>query len=118
VAVLDLCLAAFILFFLAMGLRRPFIWTLAYLYVDILAPQKISYSLLTNVQLSLVVFVLAVVGWAFFDKKEGARFSMRQFLMLICSSIAVSPRKTPISHLCRRQVELGVEGAGSPSSCP
>ena len=79
---LDLFLAAFIALILLMGLRRPFIWVLAYLYVDIVAPQKISFSLLTNVQLSLVVFVLAVVGWLFFDSKAGTRFSFRQFLML------------------------------------
>lgn len=78
---LDLFLAGFVVLILAMGLRRPFIWVLAYMYVDIVAPQKISFSLLTNVQLSLVVFLLAVVGWLFFDNKEGTRFSFRQGLM-------------------------------------
>jgi len=79
---LDLFLAAFMALLLLLGLRRPFIWVLAYLYVDILAPQKISLSLLTSVQLSLVVFVLAVLGWLFLDDKFGARFSFRQGLML------------------------------------
>ena len=80
---LDLFLAGFIALILFMGLRRPFIWVLAYLYVDILAPQKISFALLTHVQLSLVVFLLAVVGWLFFDSKQGTRLSFRQFLMLL-----------------------------------
>ena len=40
---LDLALTAFALVLLALGLRRPFLWVLAYLYVDIVAPQKISY---------------------------------------------------------------------------
>jgi len=80
---LDLFLAGFIALILFMGLRRPFIWVLAYLYVDILAPQKISFALLTHVQLSLVVFLLAVVGWLFFDSKQGTRLSFRQLLMLL-----------------------------------
>jgi len=80
--VLDLFLAGFIALVLLMGLRRPFIWVLAYLYVDIVSPQKISFALLTNVQLSLIVFLLAVIGWLFFDRKEGASFTFRQFLMV------------------------------------
>lgn len=80
---LDIFLTLFIAGLLALGLRRPFIWVLAYLYVDIVAPQKISYALLTNVQLSLIVFLLAVVGWLLLDNKEGARFTFRQFLMVL-----------------------------------
>jgi len=81
--VLDLFLTCFIALILLMGLRRPYIWVLAYLYVDIVSPQKISYALLTNVQLSLIVFLLAVVGWLVLDNKEGARFTFRQFLMVV-----------------------------------
>ena len=79
---LDLALSAFILFFLALGVRRPFLWVLAYLYVDIVSPQKLSFGMLANIQLSLLVFVLAVIGWAFFDNKQGTRVSMRQLLMV------------------------------------
>ena len=79
---LDLGLATFLLGFLALGVRRPFLWTLAYLYVDILAPQKISWSLLKAVPASLIVFVLAFAGWAFADDKTGARFGFRQVLLL------------------------------------
>lgn len=79
---LDLFLAGFMALWLALGLRRPFLWVLAYLYVDIVAPQKISLGLLAGVPLSLVVFVLAVLGWAVLDRQRGARFSLRQGLML------------------------------------
>ena len=41
----DLFLAAFLAGLLALGFRRPFLWVLAYLYVDIVAPQKISWFL-------------------------------------------------------------------------
>jgi len=81
--VLDLALAGFMAALLAMGLRRPFVWVLAYLYVDILSPQKISFSLLASVPLSLILFLLAVAGWLFFDNKQNVKFSFRQVLMLL-----------------------------------
>ena len=40
---LDLAITAFTLAFLTLGLRRPFLWVLGYLYIDILTPQKISW---------------------------------------------------------------------------
>jgi probable O-glycosylation ligase (exosortase A-associated) len=83
VAVLNLGLACFVLLMLALGLRRPFIWVLLYLYIDILAPQKFPFAQLASIPVSLVAFVLAVVGWAFFDDKTRVRFSMRQFLLVL-----------------------------------
>lgn len=79
---LDIFLALFVATILLLGLRRPFIWVLAYLYVDIVAPQKISLALLNNIQLSLIVFLLAVAGWLFFDNKQGTKISSRQVLMV------------------------------------
>ncbi len=80
---LDLALAAFLAGFLALGIRRPFLWVLAYLYVDILSPQKISWSLLTTLPISLIVFVAAFAGWLLVDDKKDLRFSFRQVLLLI-----------------------------------
>ena len=80
---LDLALALFLLGFFALGIRRPFLWVLTYLYVDILSPQKISWSLLTTLPVSLIVFVAAFAGWLFVDDKKGAAFSFRQVLLLI-----------------------------------
>jgi hypothetical protein len=42
--VLELFMAGFVRLFLALGLRRPFIWVLAFMYVDIVAPQKIALA--------------------------------------------------------------------------
>ncbi|MEO6716293.1 MAG: putative O-glycosylation ligase, exosortase A system-associated [Novosphingobium sp.] len=80
---LDLGLAIFLAIFLGLGIRRPFLWVLTYLYVDILSPQKISWSLLTTLPVSLIVFVAAFAGWLFVDDKKGANFGFRQALMLI-----------------------------------
>lgn len=80
---LDLALTGFVLGLLALGLRRPFIWVLAYLYVDILSPQKISWFLLASIPLSLIVFVLAFGGWLAIDAKQDSRFNYRQALIAL-----------------------------------
>ena len=79
---LDLALAGFLGGLLALGFRRPFLWVLAYLYVDIVAPQKISYFLLASLPVSLIVFVAAFAGWLIADDKTRSRFTLRQVLML------------------------------------
>ena len=80
---LDLALAGFLAGFLALGLRRPFLWVLAYLYVDIVAPQKISYFLLASLPVSLIVFVAAFGGWLVADDKTRSRLTLRQVPMLL-----------------------------------
>lgn len=80
--VLDLAITGFTLAFLALGFRRPFVWVLAYLYVDILAPQKISWSLLASLPISLIAFVLAFGGWLALDDKRDTRLTFRQMLIV------------------------------------
>ena len=79
---LDLVFIAFIGYVLLLGLRRPFLWVLLYVYIDILAPQRIGYSLIQELQVSLIAFGAAFAGWLLLDRKEGARFTLRQALML------------------------------------
>lgn len=79
---LDLALFAFVMAFLALGVRRPFLWVLAYVYIDILAPQKIGWSLTPALPISLIAFCAAFAGWLLADPKRGSRFTFRQFLML------------------------------------
>lgn len=80
---LDIVLLLFLAALVLLGLRRPFIWVLAYLYVDIVAPQKIGWVILPSVQASLITFVLAFAGVALFDNKKGIRFTARQALLLM-----------------------------------
>ncbi len=79
---IDLILIAFIGYVLMLGLRRPYLWVLLYVYIDIVAPQRIGYGLITSVPVSLIAFAAAFGGWLVLDRKEGARFTLRQFLML------------------------------------
>ena len=79
---IDLFFLAFIGYVLLLGLRRPFLWVLLYVYIDILAPQRIGYSLIVSLPVSLIAFAAAFGGWLLLERKEGARFSLRQGLML------------------------------------
>jgi probable O-glycosylation ligase (exosortase A-associated) len=78
---LDVALLAFVAMFLAVGAKRPFLWVLAYIYIDAVAPQKIGWSLIQVLPLSLIAFIAAFAGWIFFDRKQGSRFTFRQALI-------------------------------------
>ena len=78
----DLVFVAFLAVFMGLGLKRPFIFVLAYAYIDIVSPQRLSYFLLNSVPISLIAFVLAVGAWLVVDDKRDSRFTWRQGLML------------------------------------
>lgn len=79
---LDAFLFLFVMGMLALGLRKPFVWVLAYLYIDIVAPQKIGWTLMPILPVSLIAFAAAFAGWLLADSKEGSRFTFRQGLMV------------------------------------
>ena len=78
---LDLALLLFVFCMLLAGLRRPFIWVLAYLYIDILAPQKIGWAITPLFPISLIAFCAAFAGWVLADPKKGVRLTLRQGIM-------------------------------------
>ena len=84
----DLYLLAFLGLFLLFGLRKPFIFTLVYAYIDIVAPQRLSYFLLNSVPVSLIVFAFALFGFLADGGKKDARFSARQMCMLVLLAYA------------------------------
>jgi probable O-glycosylation ligase (exosortase A-associated) len=79
----DLAFIGFLAGLLAFGFRRPFLFVLAYVYVDTVSPQRLSYYLLNSIPLSMIVAVLAMGGWAIADKKDRLSFTARQGLMLV-----------------------------------
>jgi probable O-glycosylation ligase (exosortase A-associated) len=78
----DLGLVAFLFGLIALGFRRPFLFVLAYAYVDIVSPQRLSYYLLNAVPISLICFVLALGGWLLADDKRGLRIAPCQWFMI------------------------------------
>lgn len=79
---LDFVFLAFIGYVLLLGLRRPFLWVLLYVYIDIIAPQRIGYTIIQDIPVSLIAFAAAFGGWLLLDNKDGIRFTLRQFLIL------------------------------------
>ncbi|WP_375380885.1 putative O-glycosylation ligase, exosortase A system-associated [uncultured Sphingomonas sp.] len=78
----DLAFIGYLLVLFGMGFRRPFLFVLAYVYIDIVAPQRLTYYLLNAVPISLIAVGLAVGGWAVADDKSGIRIAPRQVMIV------------------------------------
>jgi probable O-glycosylation ligase (exosortase A-associated) len=79
----DLIFVAFLLALFGAGLRRPFLFVLAYVYIDIVSPQRLTYILLNSIPISLIAVGLAVLSWALVDDKRDTRVAPRQILILL-----------------------------------
>ena len=79
----DLAFIVFLAALFGIGVRRPFVLVLTYVYIDIVVPQRLSYILLNSIPISMVAVVAAVMAWAIADDKRDMRFAPRQFLMLL-----------------------------------
>jgi probable O-glycosylation ligase (exosortase A-associated) len=78
----DVFFLLFLVAILGLAIKRPFLFILTFCYVDIVAPQRLSYSLLASVPLSLVVFSCAVLSWLVADSKKGMRFDQLQLVLV------------------------------------
>ncbi len=79
----DIAFIAFLFAFIGVGFRKPFLLVLCYCYIDIVAPQKLSYYLINSIPISLIVFGLAILGWLTIDDKRDTRWSGRQTILLL-----------------------------------
>lgn len=79
----DLFFVGFLAGLLALGFKRPFLFVLAYAYVDIVAPQRLSYYLLSGPGLVMFVAIAAMGSWLLFDRKQGLKVTGRQALMIL-----------------------------------
>ncbi|MGC6401031.1 putative O-glycosylation ligase, exosortase A system-associated [Sphingomonas sp. FW199] len=79
----DLVFVVFLAALFGAGARRPFLFILTYVYIDIVSPQRLTYLLLNSVPISMIAVAAAVGGWLMFDDKRDVRFAPRQFLILM-----------------------------------
>ncbi len=79
----DLAFVGFLLALIGIGFRRPFVFVLAYVYIDIVSPQRLTYLLLNSVPVSLIFAGLALASWLAIDDKRDTRAAPRQVLLLI-----------------------------------
>ncbi len=78
----DLFFVSYLLVLFGVGLRKPFLFVLGYIYIDLVSPQRLSYYLLSGVPISLIFFAAAVLGFVASDDKSGIRIVPRQMLMM------------------------------------
>jgi probable O-glycosylation ligase (exosortase A-associated) len=79
----DLFFVGYLAVLLLLAFKRPFLFTLVYAYVDIVAPQRLSYFLLNSIPLSLILFGFALAGFLLSDDKKDVRFSPRWALLVL-----------------------------------
>lgn len=79
----DLFFVGFLGLLMLLALKRPFLFTLTYAYVDIVAPQRLSYFLLNAIPISLILFGLAVLGFLVKDNKQNVRVSPRWVALIL-----------------------------------
>lgn len=79
----DLVFVAFLFAFIGVGFRKPFLFILCFCYIDIVAPQRLSYFLINSIPISLIVFGLAILGWLVADDKSDTPWSGRQSLLVL-----------------------------------
>lgn len=78
----DLAFIGFLAALIGLGFRRPFMFVLAYVYIDIVSPQRLTYYLLNSIQISLIAAALAIGGWLLADEKRDLRVAPRQLLIV------------------------------------
>ncbi len=79
----DLIFVGYLAAIMLLAFKRPFLFTLIYAYIDIVSPQRLSYFLLNSIPLSLVMFVLAFLGFLVSDHKKNVRIAPRWVLLLV-----------------------------------
>lgn len=79
----DLAFVGFLVALFAFGFRRPFMFVLAYVYIDVVSPQRLTYLLLNSIPISMLAAAAAVGGWLLADDKRNVRVAPRQFLLLL-----------------------------------
>lgn len=79
----DIFIVLMLLFLFVAAFKRPFLMTLAYMYVDLVQPQKVSYYLVNSVPVSLIFGAAAVLFFLLFDDKRRLHFGRLQALMLL-----------------------------------
>jgi probable O-glycosylation ligase (exosortase A-associated) len=98
----DLAFIAFLLALFGLALRRPFLFVLAYVYIDVVSPQRLTYYLLNSVPISAIAVGLAFGGWLLADDKRDVRVAPRQLLivvLLIYCGITTATADFPVEAL-------------------
>lgn len=78
---MDLSLLCVWLAFIAFGLMAPFVWALGYVWVDVLEPHRISWSLLSSVPIALIMAVGALLAYLLMDRRAPPKVTLPHVLI-------------------------------------
>ena len=78
---MDLSLLCVWLAFMAFGLVAPFVWGLGYVWVDVLVPHRISWSLLSSVPIALIMAVGSFLAYVLLDRRAPPKLSLAHVLI-------------------------------------
>ena len=78
---MDLGLLCVWLAFVVFGFIAPFVWALGYVWVDVLQPHRISWSLLSSVPLALIMAVGAFMIYLLKDRRAPPRITLPHVLI-------------------------------------
>ena len=78
-------LLLFLIFFgyAGVGLFVPFIAALGYVWVDLMRPQQLAYSILPSVPVSLILFCVMVLSYVVFDRRNPPRITGLMVLLVV-----------------------------------
>ncbi|MFC3713289.1 putative O-glycosylation ligase, exosortase A system-associated [Sphingoaurantiacus capsulatus] len=79
----DIFILLMLVFLFVAACKRPFLMTLAYLYVDLFQPQQVSYYLVNTVPVSMIFGAAAVGFFLVFDEKRDMGFTSLQGMMML-----------------------------------
>lgn len=94
----ELALLSVTLLFMSLGLLSPFVLSLGYVWVDTLLPHRLSYSILSSLQIAFIMGASAVGVFLLKDRRSPPRITTLHVLCLLMaiwitltSTWAVSP---------------------------
>ncbi len=79
----DLIFVCYLGLIALLAFKRPFLYTLIYAYIDIVAPQRLSYFMLNSIPISLMMFGCALAGYMVYDNKTDTRITLRHFTIVL-----------------------------------
>ncbi|MGI4955645.1 MAG: putative O-glycosylation ligase, exosortase A system-associated [Janthinobacterium lividum] len=80
---MDLALLLTWLAFLVVGFVAPFVWGLGYVWVDVLTPHRISYSLLNTLPIAFITGAGSLLFYLMLDRKNPPKLTLEHGLIAV-----------------------------------
>jgi probable O-glycosylation ligase (exosortase A-associated) len=79
----SLVLTLLYLFFLIAGCSAAFVLALGYIWVDLFSPQQVSFAIIDQLPLSMIIGTTALMFYLLFDRRHPPRFGLGLSLIML-----------------------------------